>query len=246
MPNMEELEKWYCARPLEDKPRCLRAAALKVLDKYVEDFYNKGGAEDEINSVIDIICSLMSSADSEWWLKYYKQGRCVGYLNLFLGRAEKQPNRDWNETYLLCGRLGELIDPTLSRKRWFDCTDKEPNCSEKYFGHIINMATTRNTNLKKKYGITFEDYTQMLTEQSSGCAICGLGLVEGKKLFPVDHDHITGKVRGILCFKCNIALGLLKDNPNYIEYWAPKACIYLRSREIVESIFKKNFNIDDV
>lgn len=64
--------------------------------------------------------------------------------------------------------------------------------------------------LKKRYGLSIEQYTKLLVAQNNLCAIC---LVKPKKSsLAVDHDHKTGKVRGLLCIKCNMALGALDDN----------------------------------
>lgn len=67
----------------------------------------------------------------------------------------------------------------------------------------------RRGNLKK-FGLTETCYEAMLQEQG-GCAVCG-GADTNKHL-AVDHCHTTGKVRGLLCSKCNQGLGLFKDNP---------------------------------
>ena len=82
----------------------------------------------------------------------------------------------------------------------------------------------RNANLKLYYGITSADYDRMLTEQNGRCAICGTDQPIGnRKYFSVDHNHETGKVRGLLCNPCNKALGLLQDSATVIR----KAADYL-------------------
>lgn len=65
--------------------------------------------------------------------------------------------------------------------------------------------------LKRSYGLTSKDYFDMLESQGGGCKLCGR-LPNGKNKMPVDHNHKTGKVRGILCTPCNRALGILEDN----------------------------------
>ena len=68
--------------------------------------------------------------------------------------------------------------------------------------------------LMKKYGITPEDYDRMLAEQGGVCAMCGTdkpGGPEHAEYFPVDHDHETGEVRGLLCFLCNRRLGTYEE-----------------------------------
>lgn len=68
------------------------------------------------------------------------------------------------------------------------------------------------------YQMTVAEYEQMLQKQNGGCAICDAKVGRGntKKLF-VDHCHATNKIRGLLCGKCNSALGMLNDNPRLIQ-----------------------------
>ena len=66
--------------------------------------------------------------------------------------------------------------------------------------------------LKRKYGMTLEDYDRLLVEQGGGCAICGRPPRDDIALH-VDHDHETGRVRGLLCFPCNNTLGDFGDDP---------------------------------
>lgn len=75
--------------------------------------------------------------------------------------------------------------------------------------------TQVGSRLKRVYGITLEQYNEMLLAQGNCCAICK-STNNGKhgetdKLFAVDHDHKTGKVRGLLCSSCNVTLGLIKE-----------------------------------
>ena len=66
----------------------------------------------------------------------------------------------------------------------------------------------------RKFGITVEQYEEMLVNQDGGCAICGRK--PGKISLHVDHDHETGRVRGALCFRCNNALGDFDDNGDWL------------------------------
>lgn len=73
----------------------------------------------------------------------------------------------------------------------------------------------KDQHLRGKYGLTLEAYRTMLKGQDERCLGCGAlesERAEGSRMWPVDHDHATGAVRGILCPGCNQALGLIKDN----------------------------------
>lgn len=76
-----------------------------------------------------------------------------------------------------------------------------------------NPKSARNSQLKNSYGITLEEYNNRMSLQNDSCAICN---DKTDKTLCVDHDHKTGAVRGLLCSKCNHAIGLLKDSPEII------------------------------
>lgn len=72
-------------------------------------------------------------------------------------------------------------------------------------------AKERAGHLKRKFGITPETYDEMLAGQDGGCAICRRPPRDDIALH-VDHEHGTGRVRGLLCFRCNNALGDFEDD----------------------------------
>ena len=69
----------------------------------------------------------------------------------------------------------------------------------------------REDHLKRKYGISIEEYDALLSRQEGDCAICGQPPRSDISLH-VDHDHDTGAIRGLLCFRCNNALGDFGDD----------------------------------
>lgn len=93
------------------------------------------------------------------------------------------------------------------------------------------LASKRRHNWRS-YGMTPEKYNQMLAEQGGVCAICGQdepaanGRTGKKFLLSVDHDHATGEVRGLLCNRCNRAIGLMSDSTDLLK----KAIYYLQER----------------
>jgi hypothetical protein len=89
---------------------------------------------------------------------------------------------------------------------------------ERYKQSGAKAKSNRKSHLKRKYGLTLEQFDAMLAQQSGLCAICG-----DRPAAHVDHDHENGRVRALLCFNCNGALGHMLDNPG----WLLRAIDYL-------------------
>lgn len=86
----------------------------------------------------------------------------------------------------------------------------------------------------KQYGITKQEYESMFSNQNGLCAICGKTYQRnGKEYLLIDHCHTTGKVRGLLCHKCNVGIGLLTHEPELLR----KAIHYLTHKHIEEYMF---------
>lgn len=87
--------------------------------------------------------------------------------------------------------------------------------------------SVRNTKLKQQYGITLEEYEKLLESQGGKCAICPtvLDSSQSTTIPHVDHVHNqTGRIRGLLCLRCNLGLGSFRDNPQLLK----RAVDYLR------------------
>jgi len=97
--------------------------------------------------------------------------------------------------------------------------EKVKNAKRKCY--IDNPEKYKSLNLKR-YGIDFEQWKDMLLEQGGCCKCCGTDNPGGKN-WHVDHCHDTGKVRGILCWRCNVALGQLNEDPEHIRKLATYA-----------------------
>jgi hypothetical protein len=84
-----------------------------------------------------------------------------------------------------------------------------------------NRESIRESKYKTQYGISLADYDRMLSEQRGVCRICGVhprhGRNNGRGNLAVDHCHKTGKVRGLLCGRCNTGLGLYEDEPDFLK-----------------------------
>jgi hypothetical protein len=110
-------------------------------------------------------------------------------------------------------KRGGKVSPNTRHNHCKECT--KSRVSKTYWD---DPSVYQNNHLKRNYGITLNDYNQMLTEQKHQCAVCGTTEPGGKHgKFMVDHCHKTGKVRGLLCKSCNIALGEVGDNTQTLQ-----------------------------
>lgn len=72
----------------------------------------------------------------------------------------------------------------------------------------------------RNYGITLEEYDEMVAIQGGRCAICNkvpTSTGHTSKRLAVDHCHATGVVRGLLCHRCNITIGMIEDRPELLD-----------------------------
>lgn len=98
-------------------------------------------------------------------------------------------------------------------------SEKEKELSmEYYLSHKEKMdKSNRNRFLKRKYGIDSDEYRKILESQDYKCAICGKQLNELKRGLYIDHDHKIGKIRGLLCYRCNFILGHAEDKIEILQ-----------------------------
>lgn len=107
------------------------------------------------------------------------------------------------EAHLAASRARQQANPEAARIRRQRHKDK--------LGDVYKRREY-GYHLRKKYGITVEDYDAMLKSQGGQCAICRDAKIwKQKRSLVVDHCHKTGKVRGLLCNQCNTAVGHLSD-----------------------------------
>jgi|SRR5688572_16673461 len=119
------------------------------------------------------------------------------------------------------GRKSQCKTCTSERvKKWRLANLEERREAERKHKRKYNQGTL----LEHKYNITWEDYQQMLQNQGGVCKICKDP--PSQRRLAVDHNHHTGEVRGLLCGRCNTALGSFKDNIELLK----QALIYLESK----------------
>ncbi len=78
--------------------------------------------------------------------------------------------------------------------------------------------------IQGKFGLAGKEYQLILDIQGRVCAICGASVSDNGKRLAIDHDHKTGRIRGLLCNGCNVGLGMFRDNPKILR----KAIRYLK------------------
>jgi hypothetical protein len=86
-----------------------------------------------------------------------------------------------------------------------------------------DSSSSRKHRYKKLYKLSVEEYETLLDSQEGCCKICGTHCEKLKTRLHVDHCHVTGDVRGLLCRKCNLMLGHANDDPDILK----NALLYL-------------------
>ena len=93
--------------------------------------------------------------------------------------------------------------------------NKSGYCEPHYQAHrhrVRSYESLRDRDLKQHYGISLADYNQLFASQEGKCGICKRHQSELSKSLCVDHCHVSSKVRGLLCTKCNLMIGNAQDN----------------------------------
>lgn len=127
-------------------------------------------------------------------------------INEFHLKGGGKRRNDCSECVRSYGKLYRLRNRELIRKK-----------KREY--HKNNPHIKRRSYLKLEYGISMGDYEELLKKQGYKCKICKSNTprcTQHKHLY-VDHDHSTGKIRGLLCNRCNMGIGHLEDNVEFFK-----------------------------
>lgn len=149
----------------------------------------------------------------------------------------------WNKVvkYSTCRKAGHDLTQPDSRAKDGRCKICKGDKDKRYIAKDINRLEKRkqrskewrnnnpeqskimirNATLISRFGISLEEYTALLEKQGGVCALCGqLERMKGKKNLSVDHNHKTGKIRALLCHRCNAALGYASDDADLLRRMA--------------------------
>lgn len=121
-------------------------------------------------------------------------------------------------------RFCDSCKKTRKLKTFGDWAKHNKTHRKKWQKEYQQTNTYKSNLMLRTYGITQEEYNEMLKEQDYSCAICQTHQDEFENRLSIDHNHNTGSIRGLLCSNCNTAIGLLGDNLESIQ----KALDYLK------------------
>lgn len=134
--------------------------------------------------------------------------------------AERNENPDVRKRYEQSDkgkRVRKKINASNAQKeriRLYNASSKGKATTSRFYENNPDKFLEYRT---KKYGITPDQYNQLLTEQQYCCKVCGVHESELAKSLAIDHCHTHGHVRALLCTNCNTALGLLKENTDIMK-----------------------------
>lgn len=135
-----------------------------------------------------------------------KRGRPRKPIPSYVEPSEEEVFAGLTDTCRRCERNFLLVN--LRRSSMY-CTE----CQRIYSRSFIKKAK-----LRENYGITLDEYNEMLEMTGGRCPICKIEFDKEEQRWPVvDHCHSSGQVRGILCNRCNCGLGYFRDNPKFLQ-----------------------------
>lgn len=138
-----------------------------------------------------------------------KCNKCNTKKSIYLFGLDKSKKDKHRTICKDCTRLYSEENKELKQQYRAKMKSHRVEYNRKY--RVNNRDRQKDTTLKRIYGITIQVYNALLEAQGYTCAICRKSCQSGRAL-AVDHNHNTGKVRGLLCQKCNVAIGLLGDD----------------------------------
>lgn len=174
-----------------------------------------------------------------WCRKHYRRWEAYGDPTVVVKRQADDPeptekpclhcNTSWPATaeyYSIhpdSGNLRNVCRPCLSKQKYKSRDRRGRN--EEYRNR---RRETADYQMQQKYGISLEEFERRAAAQDGKCLICGRvpnGNYARSRL-NVDHDHVTGEIRGLICNQCNLSLGNFNDDPMLLR----RAADYLEKR----------------
>lgn len=161
--------------------------------------------------------------------EYFKKNHIPKRTRLLTEEEEKERRRVYQKKYAKTEkrkRYNQKPEVKRKRKEYHKAYYKKDNYKEywkKYYKENKEklIKKGRVNKLKNKYGLTIKDYNNMLKQQGGVCAICRKKEKDKRndkiKNLAVDHNHKTGKVRGLLCAECNKSIGYSNEDISILQ-----------------------------
>lgn len=143
---------------------------------------------------------------------------CEQYRSICARAGGPPPKAKDPERYARLEQLRKEYRLSVELKRDVKATEQRENRAKVCKLYAQNGGAKRART--RKYGITPEQYDALLATQRGVCAIEGCGNSpehQSGRSLAIDHCHKTGKVRGLLCIACNVAIGYLELDPDYVS-----------------------------
>lgn len=156
--------------------------------------------------------------------RFYKDKTRKDGLSAYCIRCESDRKKEARENN------PELVEKHKKNNRVWYQNNKQKNKDRSDKWKEENPAKYREWNLKRRFGISLEEYDTILYSQGCCCAICGIHRDYINEHLSVDHCHSSGKIRGLLCKSCNSGLGFFQDDLEIMN----KALKYLTASNKIE------------
>lgn len=140
-----------------------------------------------------------------------------------LTQEEKNKRKKESAAKYRSSGKGKIVDHRGRKK--YRSSEKGKETIRKYLASENCKKSIRKYNMLVKYGMTEGDYSALSVSQQNRCAICDKSIFENGRLLAVDHNHLSGAVRGLLCSSCNIGIGFM-ERPGFLK----RALLYLGLR----------------
>ena len=138
-----------------------------------------------------------------------------------------------------CIGCNNMFIPNANSQKFCNVKCRSSSWKKKEHWKLPSSKLSNRKSRLNTFGLSLNDYQDMLEKQGGTCAICGSPETQLRygtlSRLAVDHCHITGTVRGLLCSKCNLGLGKFKDNWVLVE----NAMEYLQSSDCRNGIFAR-------
>lgn len=160
----------------------------------------------------------MPGTEKEWDFLIKDYSNCAESLQRRDGRAFDAVTKPEHYNTKRCGTCREELPVSAFSKNRAKKDGLQERCKACRAAHYVNSGYSEAVYWKtilRKYNIDVDNYEKLLKEQDYRCAICKISCEES--MLVVDHNHETGRVRGLLCSPCNRGLGFFRDDTEALQ-----------------------------